>query len=121
MTVVELRGLELHGHHGVLEEERRTGQRFLVDVELEPAATLAESTDEIGDALDYRDVVAIVSEVSDATAFRLLEAFSAAIADELLRRLPVRRVRVRVRKPDVRLAHPVEHAAVVVERSSSGS
>jgi dihydroneopterin aldolase len=29
---VELRGLELHGHHGVLEEERQTGQPFVYDV-----------------------------------------------------------------------------------------
>ena len=38
---IELLGLELHGHHGVLEHERREGQRFLFDLELEltrPAA-----------------------------------------------------------------------------------
>jgi len=35
--------------------------------------------------------------------------------DTLLDRFPVARVRVRVRKPDVRL--PVEHTAVSVERS----
>ena len=31
---IELHGIELHGFHGVLEHERREGQRFLVDVEL---------------------------------------------------------------------------------------
>jgi dihydroneopterin aldolase len=116
---VELRGLELHGHHGVLDEERREGQRFLVDVELEPADATAATTDRIEDAVDYRDVVAVVSEVSDAAAYHLLEALAAAIADELLRRLPLRYVRVRVRKPDVRLALPVQHAAVAVERRVS--
>jgi dihydroneopterin aldolase len=120
VTTVEVHGIVLHGFHGVLEEERRDGQRFLVDVELEPAADVAEASDDIGDAIDYRDVVTIVAEVSDAHAYRLLEALAAALADEVLRRLPVRRVRVRVRKPDVRLALPVEHAAVVVERRSSG-
>ena len=120
MTVlIELRGLELHGHHGVLEEERREGQRFLVDLELEPADEAAETTDRIEDAVDYRDVAAVVSEVSGATVYHLLEALAAAIADELLRRLPLRRVRVRVSKPDVRLSLPVEHAAVVVERRVS--
>jgi 7,8-dihydroneopterin aldolase/epimerase/oxygenase len=115
--VIELRGLEVHGFHGVLEEERRVGQRFLVDLELEPAHDLAAASDRIEDAVDYRDVVAVVQEVSSSTAYRLLEAFAASIADELLDRLPLRRVLVRVRKPDVVLAAPVEHAAVVVQQS----
>ncbi len=117
--LIELHGLELHGYHGVLDHERREGQRFLVDLELEPAARTAETTDRIEDAVDYRDVVAVVSDVSGAVAYHLSEALAAAIADELLRRLPLRRVRVRVRKPDVRLSLPVEHAAVTVERSVS--
>ena len=114
---IELQGLELWGHHGVLEEERRDGQRFLVDVELEPRHATAATSDAIEDAVDYRRVVAVVQEVSDGTTFHLLEALAAAIADELVRRLTVTRVRVRVRKPDARLALPVEHAAVVVERA----
>lgn len=116
---IELEGLELWGHHGVLEEERRDGQRFLVDVELEPRDPTAATSDAIEDAVDYRRVVAVVQEVSDGTAFHLLEAFATAIADTLLQRLPVRRVRVRVRKPDVVLALPVEYAAVSVERVSA--
>jgi 7,8-dihydroneopterin aldolase/epimerase/oxygenase len=114
--VIELLGLELHARHGVLEEERRTGQTFLVDVELEPSDEVAASTDSIEDAVDYRRVVALVQTVSDGTTFHLLEAFATAIADTVLGELAVRRVRVRVRKPDVVLALPVEHAAVVVER-----
>ncbi len=57
--------------------------------------------------------------VSDGRAYNLLEALAADVADELVRRLPVRRVRVRVCKPDVSLAVPVEHAAVVVVRDVS--
>jgi dihydroneopterin aldolase len=114
---IELAGLELHGFHGVLEEERRAGQRFLVDVWLEPLDDTAGTTDRIEDAVDYRDVVELVREASDARAYHLLEAFAAALADTLVERLPLARARVRVRKPDVRLALPIEHAAVVAERS----
>ena len=121
MTVtVEVLGLELHGRHGVLEEERRDGQRFLFDVWLDVPADAAE-TDRLDDAVDYRDVVAVVREVSDGRAFTLLEALAGAVADALLARFAVERVRVRVRKPDVRLAAPVEHTAVSVERARSGA
>jgi dihydroneopterin aldolase len=113
---IEILGLELHGHHGVLERERALGQRFVFDLELDIADETAARSDRIDDAVDYREAVAIVREVSDGRAYHLLEALATALADALLQRLAVTRVRVRVRKPDVDLGVPVEHAAVVVER-----
>ena len=112
---IELLGIALHGYHGVLEHERRDGQRFLFDVELEVGE--AGSSDRIEDAVDYRDVAACVREVSDGRAFRLLEALATALADELVARFPAaKRVEVRVRKPDVVLEPPVEVAAVSAVR-----
>ena len=118
MISVEVIGLELHGFHGVDEDERRDGQRFLFDVWLDVPDTAAAS-DRIEDAVDYREVVACVREVSDGRTFHLLEALSAAVADEVLARFPVERVRVRVRKPDVQLGVPVEHTAATAERARS--
>ena len=114
MTTIELHGLELYGHHGVEEEERRRGQRFLFDVRLE-VGDAATASDRLADTVDYRDVVEVVREVSEARRFQLLEALAAAVANRVLERLPVARVRVRVRKPDVELAAPVEWAGVSVE------
>jgi 7,8-dihydroneopterin aldolase/epimerase/oxygenase len=113
---VELRGLELHGYHGVLPEERERGQRFLVDVRFEPADSQASTSDDIAAAVDYRDAVAVVGEVFDGRAFHLLEALATSLAEALLERLPLAWVEVTVRKPDVALERPVEHAAVTVER-----
>ncbi len=113
---IELHGIELHGFHGVLDDERRAGQRFLVDLELDLADVTAAASDSIDDAVDYRDVVETVIAVSGTRAYHLLEAFASAIADALIERFPLTRARVRVRKPDVVLARPVDHAAVVVER-----
>jgi dihydroneopterin aldolase len=118
MVTIELSGLQLHGFHGVLERERREGQRFVFDVWAE-APEDAGRADRIQDTVDYRDIAAIVREVSDGRRFDLLEALAAEIAERLLERLPLGRVRVRVRKPDVLLVAPVEYAAVSVERSRS--
>jgi dihydroneopterin aldolase len=116
VTTIELVGLELHGYHGVNPEERRDGQRFLFDVWLEvPDGT--GSSDRIEDTIDYRQVAALVREVSDGRSYQLLEALAASLAEALLERFAVvRSARVRVRKPDVRLDPPVEHSAVTVER-----
>jgi 7,8-dihydroneopterin aldolase/epimerase/oxygenase len=114
---IELTGIELYGYHGVLPDERLRGQRFLVDVVLACAEDEATRSDAIGDAVDYRDLVETVREVSSSHAYNLLEAFAAAVADALLERFPVVGARVRVHKPDLRLDPPVDHAAVVVERT----
>jgi dihydroneopterin aldolase len=113
-VVVEVAGLELPGRHGVEGWERETEQPFVYDVELE----LPEpSKDEIEDTVDYREIVELVGEISERRQFRLLESLAAAVADSLVERFPADRVRVRVRKPQVQLGAPVEHAAATVERA----
>ena len=114
---IQIRGIELRGFHGVLEHERSEGQRFLFDLELEVGE--AGVSDRIVDAVDYREVVACVREVSDGRAYRLLEALATALADALLERFALERVEVRVRKPDVVLELPVEYAAVSAVRERS--
>lgn len=111
---VELRGLELYGYHGVHEEERERGQRFLYDIELEVGDRGAD--DRLEGAVDYSKVAQAVREVAGGQ-FRLLEALAAAIADLIIERFRPEHVKVRVRKPDVRPAGiEVEFAAVTVER-----
>jgi dihydroneopterin aldolase len=114
-VIVELRGLRIFGRHGAYEEEREQGQDFLFDVELEVGTRGA--SDRLEDAIDYAAVAACVRELSDAHAHTLLESLATAVADELLRRFAPERVRVRVRKPEVRPAGlEVEYSAVTVER-----
>jgi dihydroneopterin aldolase len=116
MTTIELAGVELYGYHGVNPEERRHGQSFVFDVWLDVAEGTGAS-DRIEDTIDYREVAALVREVSDGSAFQLLEALAATLAESLLQRFPpAQAARVRVRKPQVRLDPPVEYSAVTVER-----
>jgi dihydroneopterin aldolase len=115
-VVIELAGLELAGRHGAFDEERASTQPFLYDVELEvdePPADALEQT------VDYREVVALIREISGGDEFRLLETLAATLADALLARFPATRVSVRVRKPHVQLGLPVEYAAASVRRERS--
>jgi dihydroneopterin aldolase len=118
-VTIELVGLVVFGRHGYLEEERRLGQRFLVDVEVE-VDDVATRSDRIEDTVDYRRIAQAVREVFAGEERLLLEALAGATADSILESFhEVRSARVRVRKPDVVLEPPVDHAAVVVERSRS--
>jgi dihydroneopterin aldolase len=116
MIVLELDSLEVFGRHGVLEEERRDGATFLYDVRLEVGD--GALSDRIEEAVDYREVADCVREVSDGRQFNLIEALAAAVADGLVGRFEVDRVRVRVRKPQP-AGVPAAHSAATVERTSS--
>jgi len=114
---IELQGLVVFGHHGYLEEERRLGQRFHVDLWVDVRGPAAD-TDRIDDTVDYRRLAGLVREVFAGPERLLLEGLAGAVADGIVAAFPsVERVRVRVRKPDVVLEPPVDHAAVIVERT----
>jgi dihydroneopterin aldolase len=114
VITVEVRGLRVFGRHGVHEDERERGQDFLFDVELEVGER--GTTDRIEEAVDYVEVAGAVLAVSDARQYALLEALASAVADELERRFSPERLRVRVRKPEVRPADLEGAVGVTVTR-----
>jgi len=92
-------GIEIHGLHGVYEEEAILGNRFRIDVEYEGEFDHAISTDDITDTVDYDAVVQGVHDVNRHHRYNLIESFAGGIADELLCRFPrIKRVLVRVTK-----------------------
>jgi dihydroneopterin aldolase len=113
---IEIDGLELIGFHGATPAERKEGQRFLFDVWL-LAHDAGVRSDRLDDTIDYTSVVACIREISDAHRFNLIEALAAAVADQLVERFDVSRVRVRVRKPEVELDAPVAYTAATIERT----
>ena len=114
MITVEIRDLRVFGRHGVHEEERARGHDFLFDVELDVGER--GTSDRLQEAVDYVEVAHTVREVSDGRQFALLEALASAVADELQRRFSPERLRVRVRKPEVRPAGLEGTVGVTVAR-----
>jgi dihydroneopterin aldolase len=110
--IVELRGLEVFGRHGVYEEEQREGQVFLFDVQLDVGERGAD--DDLAQAVDYTKVAARIRELSDGRRFDLLEGLATYVADVLVEEFEPARLELRVRKHPAGLH--VEHSAVVVRR-----
>ena len=82
--IVELRGLEVFGYHGVEEAEQRLGQLFLFDVRARGGRAWRD--DRLDDAVDYTQVATRVRELSIGERFDLLEALATAVADLLIER-----------------------------------
>ena len=114
---VFIRGLVIHAHHGVGDDERRIGQNFILDIVLDMDLSAAGRSDRISDTASYDDLVAIVTRKFTADNYRLVEAAGSRVADALLSEFPrATRVRVTVRKPHAPLVAHFEHVGVTIVR-----
>jgi dihydroneopterin aldolase len=113
---IEVRGLNLHAHHGVHDHEREHGQRFVLDLVLVPRSALACETDRLGDTVSYGDAARVAVEVATSTRFDLIERLAAHVADTLLARMPLERATITVHKPEAPLGLEFGDVAVTVSR-----
>jgi 7,8-dihydroneopterin aldolase/epimerase/oxygenase len=111
-----LNGIGFYGYHGVHEEERRLGQRFLVDVELQLDLAGAEHWTDVSATVDYGRVHAAVLEIGTGAPCQLIETVAARIAAALLSRFALQQVTVRVTKPAPPMPGLVGSVAVEVTR-----
>lgn len=118
MTKILINNVMFYGFHGVYEYEREQGQRFFFDVEMIAQNDKACETDELEDSIDYVSAYQIVKDIAENKRFRLLEALSAHIGDRILATYPlIESVTVRVRKPSVPIAGPIDFVQVEALRS----
>jgi dihydroneopterin aldolase/2-amino-4-hydroxy-6-hydroxymethyldihydropteridine diphosphokinase len=111
-----LTGIRVHGFHGVHPEERRLGQDFVVDLELELSLAAAAASDDVADTVHYGVLAREVAAAVAADPVDLIETVAERIAELSLRRPLVERVRVTVHKPDAPIPLDFQDVAVVVER-----
>jgi 7,8-dihydroneopterin aldolase/epimerase/oxygenase len=108
--------MQFQGRHGYYDHEMTTPQPFEVDVELLLNLQPAGLDDDLTKTVDYGEVYNATRQIVESTSFRLLEALAEAISHELLADFSIDEVGVRIRKPAVKLAGPLDHASVEIWR-----
>lgn len=78
---IEILGLKLFGHHGVLQHEKDYGQEFFVDVRL---MVEASGQDDLESTVSYADVADLVEASFNAERNDLLEALSSRLRAAVL-------------------------------------
>ena len=118
MDTIELQGLVHYGYHGALAEERRLGQRFVVDVRLGVNLEAAGRSDDLSRTVDYGAVAETVKGIVEGPSFRLIEALAEALATAILdAHALVQAVQIRVAKPSAPVkAAPAGTISVTIER-----
>ena len=94
-----LHGLTFYGYHGVNPEERRLGQRFVVDVGLTLDLEPAGRSDDLSRTVNYSQVYKLVRDVVEGPPFDLIEAVAERVAQVVLSQTAASAVQVRVTKP----------------------
>jgi dihydroneopterin aldolase len=112
-----LEGMVFYGYHGVHDEERRLGQRFVVDLEATCDLHAAAVSDDIARTVSYSDLYRITKTVVEGPARALIESVAEAIATEVLELPAISGVVVTVRKPEAPIKGSVlRNAGVRIRR-----
>ena len=111
-------GIRGHGRHGVFDHERRDGQEFAVDVELEVGTTAAARSDDLADTVDYGQVAIAVHALIVGEPVDLVETLAERIADACLAFGGVHAVTVTVHKPSAPIPVPFDDVQLRIRRTA---
>lgn len=113
---IALTGLRVRGRHGVFDFERRDGQDFVVDVQLELDTSTAAASDELADTVHYGELAEALAEVLAGEPVNLLETLAARLADVCLADGRVEAATVTVHKPQAPIPLSFTDVAVSIRR-----
>lgn len=124
---MQLHRIELFGRHGVFEEERRLGQRWIVDLDLQIDLRTAGVSDQLEHSINYAEIYNTVKQIVEEESYQLVEALTERIAAVLLAQYAlIAEATVRVTKPnppfDIHFQGvTIEMTRVRAESNSSGN
>jgi dihydroneopterin aldolase len=114
---IVLSGLTVRGNHGVFDFERREGQDFVVDVELELDTAPAARNDDVADTVDYGQLAGSLADVVGGEPVNLIETLAQRLADTCLSDARVQAATVTVHKPQAPIAQQFRDVAVRIRRT----
>ena len=116
---IELTGLEVFAHHGVLDYEREQGQPFIVDAVCWLDCSSAVVTDDLQDTLDYAHLAQVIYDTVAGTPRNLIETVAGQAADTVMATFSqLYAVEVTIHKPQAPIPLRFKDVAVVARRSA---
>ncbi|CAL9169059.1 unnamed protein product [Musa hybrid cultivar] len=113
---------KFHGFHGVKLEEKKLGQKFVIDVDAWMDLSNAGKSDDISVTVSYTAIYRIVKEVVEGPSQNLLESVAHLIANTTLLQFPqISAVRVKVGKPHVAVRGTIDYLGVEILRYKKAS
>ncbi|MDM8533420.1 dihydroneopterin aldolase [Clostridiaceae bacterium HSG29] len=118
MDIIKLKNLRFYGYHGVLEEEKKIGQKFIVDLKLYADLKEACLNDNVTDTVHYGLVYELVKEIVENNKFDLIEKLAQVIATSIFDEFKkVKKIEVEIKKPEAPVNGIYDYFSVLIERS----
>lgn len=114
---ITLTGLTVRGRHGVFDFERRDGQDFVIDVDLELDTAPAARSDDVADTVHYGELAAALASVVGGEPVDLIETLAQRLADVCLGDERVAAATVTVHKPQAPIPLQFADVAVTIRRA----
>jgi dihydroneopterin aldolase len=114
---ISLHGLRVRGNHGVFDFERRDGQDFVVDVDLELDLAKAAASDHVNDTVHYGELAGRLAEVIAGEPVNLIETLADRLVAVCLEDDRVGAATVTVHKPQAPIPHEFADVAVTIRRT----
>ncbi|OIJ17523.1 dihydroneopterin aldolase [Anaerobacillus alkalilacustris] len=120
MDKIYINQMEFYGYHGVLPEETKLGQKFIVDLTIELDLNEAGLTDNLVNTVNYAEVYQIVKGILEGPPFKLIEAIAERVAEKVLGQFSVvDRCTVKVIKPNPPIVGHYHSVAVEINRGKN--
>ena len=119
MDKISILKLKIPGNHGVYDFEKKIQGTFELDVELFLDLTTPCSTDQLKDTVDYARVTETVIRVFNEKHCNLIERVGEKICTELLKKFPVKKVIIKIKKPHAPIEANFDTVEVQLIRSKN--
>lgn len=114
---VSICGLELFAYHGVNQEEKENGQRFVLDIHMTTDVSEAAATDDLTKTVNYAAALKLARSTFLADKYDLIETAASRVAEALLATFArIASIAVTVKKPDAPMKATFDYVAVTVRR-----
>jgi dihydroneopterin aldolase len=113
---IRLTGLRVRGFHGVFDFERREGQDFVVDADLEVDTRPAAASDDVADTVHYGELAEALGAIIAGEPVNLLERLAQMLAAACLADARVHAVTITVHKPQAPIALSFQDVSVTIRR-----
>lgn len=117
MDKIFIKDLEIYGYHGVYEEEKRIGQKFLISAELFLDLSPAGKSDDLSKTVNYGHLSHELEREFNKNKYDLIEKAAEELSKFiLLNYMEVERVKITIKKPWAPIGKPIDYAAVEIDR-----
>ncbi|MCF2660139.1 dihydroneopterin aldolase [Parabacteroides distasonis] len=113
-TKITLQTMKFYAYHGVLEQERRVGNTFVVDLTLTAPLEKAVQSDQLEDTINYAEVYELTKQEMNIPS-QLLEHVAGRICRALRHHFPqIEQIEIRVSKLNPPFGGDVHSASVLL-------